>query len=170
MVDPLVFKSGVFYLGTHLLFYILVLRHTLLFSREKVIFFYHASSALAMVCILLGIFAIVPQSGNLISAVGVMSLHGIYSLSFLELWSLAEGSYSLTILDRVDAAQAEGVGINLAELQRIGASKKKNRIEGLQRLRLVRRQGERFSLTVLGRLVALGLCIIARAVDLKKMG
>ncbi len=162
-----VFRWGVLYLGVHFLLYVLVLRHTRVFLREKVIFLYHAFSALAVTCLLLGATAIAPQWGGLVSAIAVISLHGIYSLSFLELWSLAEGSYSLRILDHVDAVRESGAEVDLAQLQRIGASKKESRIESLQRLRLVRRRGDRFVLTPVGRLIATGLYFIALAENLK---
>ena len=164
-----VFKWGVLYLGVHLLLYVLLLRHTRLFLREKVIFLYHAFSALTVTGVLLGATAIATQCGGLVSAMAVISLHGIYSLSFLELWSLAEGSYSLSILDHVDAARGADAGIDLAELHRIGAVKKGSRIESLQRLRLVGRRGDRFGLTPLGRLGVVGLGIVLWAANLGKM-
>ena len=158
------------YLVVHCFLYVLVLRHIRLFSSEKVIFLYHAFSALVIICIQLGMLVIEPQLEGVVSSVGMISLHGIYSLSFLELWSLAEGGYSLNILDRVNIAHVKGLKVKLADLHQIGAFKKEGRIESLQRLRLVCRQGQRFSLTALGRLVALGLRAVAWSVNVKERG
>ena len=158
------------YLVVHCFLYVLVLRHTRLFSSEKVIFLYHAFSALVIICIQLGMLVIEPQLEGVVSSVGMISLHGIYSLSFLELWSLAEGGYSISILDRVNTSHTGRLEVNLADLHQIGEFKKESRIESLQRLRLVRRQGERFGLTALGRLVALGLRAVAWTVNVEERG
>lgn len=157
------------YLGGHLLFYVLVLRHLRWFSREKIIFLYHLVSTLALAGVLLLALAGAPRSTSLSSVVAAMSLHGIYSLSFLEFWSLAEGSYSLSILRHMEIRRAAGKQLDISSLLRIADKKKEGRIDNLQRLLLVRRKGEQLALTVFGRLASFGLRIIAWAVNAKKV-
>jgi hypothetical protein len=167
MNDVELLRWGALYLGVHFLVYILVLRYVQCFSFEKTIFLYHALSALALGG-LLAILTFLMRSVTLASPVALMSLHGIYSLSFLELWSLTQGSYSLSILTHVDDAKSVGMPLGLAELRGVGAWKKRGRIESLQRLWLLRRQGEHFGLTALGHLAALGFRAVAEIVNLKK--
>jgi len=45
-----------------------------------------------------------PSGQAMAGLVAAIALHGIYSLSFFELWSLAEGSYSLRILEHVEVS------------------------------------------------------------------
>ena len=140
-----------FYICIHFLIYLLIFRNIKFFLREKVIFFYHFFSVFT-VLIIFGILGAVSQSGLFVAAIGALSLHGIYSLSFLEIWALSEGSYSLIILDRIAGSNGISVGKNQMELQGLGSSKKKKRIKNLQEIGLVTRQGEQFNLTGLGRL------------------
>src|SRR5271170_8479003 len=88
------------YLACHLVAYALVLRWIPFFRTEFGIFALHVASFLG----LLAAVALRPTNGPGLAAPRIvlgMSLHGIYSLSFLELWSLTQGSYSLAILERV---------------------------------------------------------------------
>lgn len=146
------------WLVIHLLAYFIVLRNLRWFRRESSVFAYHAVSALA---ITLGSVCLVLFGAPASLAVATAALHGIYSMSFLECWSLAEGGYSLSILRATDAATRSGLTIDLAALHRIGASKRDNRIQNLIGLGLGRRDGDRLVLTTLGRIVAAALRAIA---------
>jgi|SRR3990172_10148720 len=154
------------YLVGHFALYTLVLRNRESFLRERVIFGYHVLSAVALALVLLGTAVITAREEVLIETVGALSLHGIYSLSFLELWSLSEAGYSLRILGELDTPGG-APKVDLALLYRLGSSKKESRIESLQRLRLVRRQTQGVSLTPLGRVLAAALRAIAKAVNVK---
>lgn len=164
-----VFTWAALYFGSHLFIYILVLRHMRAYVQEKVIFLYHVVPAAAVACILLWL-RVVDMHREVSEAViaVVISLHGIYSLSFLELWSLAEGSYSLSIVEHVDTVHAAGAEIDLAALQRIGVEKRENRIRILQWLRLVVRRGDHLELTPPGRLFAVALSVIAWIANVKE--
>jgi len=125
------------YLVCHLVAYTLVLRWIPFFRTEFGIFALHATSFLG----LLAAVALRSPNGPGPAAphiVLALSLHGIYSLSFLELWSLTQGSYSLAILDRVAAS---GVPVTLqavAPLYAIGPTKRSARSTALVSLRLLR--------------------------------
>ncbi len=153
----------------HFLAYALKLRRDPLFSHEHVIFLYHAASALLLAGILLGWLGLAPASEHLAVALVALGLHGIYSLSFLELWSLSEGSYSLGVLRRPPAADASTT-VDTDELERIGEGKKTHRLDSLGRLHLVRRCNARMRLTRRGAAVAHVLNDIAWLANVREVG
>lgn len=127
------------YLIMHLGVYTVWLRHLDIFRQERPIFLYHLASWF------LGVGALTLIGWALLgwAAAGVMlvlagSLHGIYSLSFLELWSLSQGSYSLSILTAVERDPTlESLQPDAARLGAIGQQKRTARLVSLQRLGLL---------------------------------
>jgi hypothetical protein len=163
--------SAAAYLACHLVLYALFLRHVRAFSREPVIFLYHLASVVGTVLVLGTLLIVGPDGGpSLAAAVGIVALHGIYSTSFLELWSLSEGGYSLAILGHVEDRRARGLPVLVEGLRDIGRSKQSARLDGIERLGLVRRAGGRVSLTPTGRLVAAGLAVVAWAARIRERG
>jgi hypothetical protein len=158
------------WVSLHLLLYVLVLRHVRAFAQERVIFLYHLASTLGLVLALAAWIAVAPLPAWLAGLVGAFALHGIYSISFLELWSLAEGCYSLAILTRIEALRARGAAVDLVALHEIGGSKKSSRLRGLQGLGLVRGRAQRSELTAFGRVVAVVLALLAWSANLKQVG
>jgi hypothetical protein len=158
------------YLPAHLLVYIVVLRRLALFRREGPMLLFHALPAAVAAASALVLAVAAPGPSTLCQAVIVISMQGIYSLSFLELWSLTQAGYSLTILSCFCAAGGVSSGHDLAPLQQLGASKRANRLAGLLRLHLIRSQGDRVRLTRGGRVVAALLWCLARTVNLKGLG
>lgn len=153
------------YLVVHAVTYLLVLRRRAAFGRERVIFAYHALSALATSAYVAVAFILQPGAERFAAAVAVVSLHGLYSVSFLELWSLAEGSYSLTILRRIAAGSDPE---NDPALAAVGLAKHQNRAGGLEGIGLVRRDGERVTLTGRGRAVAAVLALIVWLANIRQ--
>lgn len=170
MILPLWLIGIALYLGGHLLLYCLIMRRLPLFARENVIFLYHALSTAVVVAVAFGLALARGSPTGWLIGLAVTSLHGIYSLSFLELWSLAEGSYSLSILAAFGTPADGEKGIGLAALDRIGSRKRASRLESLGRLGLVRARGDRWELTSRGRAVAAGLSLVAWLANLKKLG
>jgi hypothetical protein len=159
------------YLSAHLGVYILVLRRLRAFGREMAIFLYH----LASFCLLTGVtliaaFSTLDPAAALALVVTAMAAHGIYSLSFLEVWSLAEGGYSLSVLRYVEAASLRHEPVDLEALHMIGASKKDSRVGGLLRLRLARRTGDCFELTPRGRVAEAAFRAIVSCANLRQLG
>lgn len=142
------------YLAAHFAAYVLVLRHRAGLRSEKGIFLYHFVSA--MIAGLVGaVFAILePDRFGFTGLVLMLSLHGIYSLSFLELWSLAQGGYSLSIIADVAQAEALGKEPNFSGLAAIGQAKQTDRVAALQRLGLVSETNGRIALTRRGSRIA----------------
>jgi hypothetical protein len=159
-VDP-VFWLGLAaaYLLVHLAAYILVLRDLPAFSREKTIFLYHLISALAMT--LVAVVLVGVQGLPLALGVALVAAHAIYSMTFLELWSLAEGGFSLTILRAVSEAERAHTALDLQRLHGVGSSKRGNRVGGMIGLGLARQVGDTLELTRAGHVLARALRAIA---------
>src|SRR3954454_15181823 len=96
------FLGSLIYLALHALVYATVLRPRDAFRRERGIFAYHALSAVGVTLVVLARLALAPSLDTLATFVAVVCLHGIYSTSFLEVWSLSQASYSLKILRHVE--------------------------------------------------------------------
>jgi hypothetical protein len=149
------------YFAAHLLLYVAVLRSLPAFRREGVIFAYHALSAIGVTLTVLLSPLVFGTRFNLAWIVAIVAIHGVYSTTFLELWSLAEGGYSLQILEHLDRAERRGEPADLEALRAIGAAKQANRLAGLSSIGLVRQAGGRVELTGGGRLVASAFALLA---------
>ena len=139
------------YLAVHFGLYALVIRHARLTASEKGIFLYHLIPALAWVVGLTVLSFGVPAI-DAAHVFLVAGLHGIYSLTFLELWALADGGYSLAILERLES----GAGRNaaLGDMEQLGAVKNASRLAHLVRMGMVEERAGAFRLTTAGRAAA----------------
>jgi hypothetical protein len=138
------------YLAAHLSLFLLWLRRMALFKREAAIAAYHVLSYVLLVGIL-GAVAVIGRDARGYALAGLAAgLHGIYSLTFLELWSLTEGSYSLSLLSKIDSSGPAVTVDELVALKSIGATKRSVRLESLRRLGLIS-EGPAFKATFLGR-------------------
>ncbi len=156
------------YIVVHFGCYVLALRHREEFQQEGAIFQYHALPAVAVTLFWIAAVIVSPTSEVIAQAVLVVGLHGIYSLSFLELWSLSQIGYSLGILIECDTAERTDSEPDLAGLEQLGTAKRAGRVDGTQRLGLVKTVGPAVRLTKAGRGVAAALAGLARLVDLKR--
>jgi hypothetical protein len=93
----------------------------------------------------------------------VGSLHGIYSLSFLELWALADGGYSLAILESL--ARGDGQRASLAGMEQLGVTKNEGRLADLERTGLVESHAAGYRLTAAGRAAAGLIALIVWLAD-----
>lgn len=157
----------VVYLCLHLLAYFLVFRYLACFGKESMIFAFHALPALFFV-IVQAIIALMTWSViQLEILVFVISVHGIYSMTFLEFWSLTQGGYSLTILHRISKEKQ----FDVQYFCNVGNSKQENRLASLQNLGLVRCQKNGLiELTVFGCLVARIFQAIIMLVNVRNRG
>jgi hypothetical protein len=149
------------YLAVHFLLYIAILRHSGAFRSEHRVLLYHVASAVivttgALVAYALGIGLDFAQ------LCGIISAHGIYSLSFLEIWALSEGGFSLRILTEI----ADRDHVTAAELERrflsLSARKKDERLASLVRLGLLDKIGDRLHTTRRGIFAARVIATLAR--------
>ena len=141
------------YLACHLVVYAVALRWIPRLRTESGIFLSHAVSFVALLCgVALQAFLGLGGPGLAVPhLVLALSLHGIYSLSFLELWSLTQGSYSLAILGAVARTRTPATLQSLASLSAIGPMKRSARNSGLVSLGLLRPTADgRTALTLAG--------------------
>ena len=158
------------YTLVHLSAYLLLFRTRPAFERESVVFRYHLLS-FGGLAVVTGLLLLLPDGPvDVAAAVGGIALHGIYSTSFLELWSLAQGGYSLQILEAVGRFSRTDGGVDRAVLRAIGEAKRSGRLDGLVQLGLVRRSGRQVSLTPGGQVVANLLAIVVWLANVKERG
>jgi hypothetical protein len=119
---------------------------------ERHIFIHHALSFAAFAVVLIAWVIVGPIS--LAVAQGALFLHGIYSLSFLELWSLSQGSYSLGILDSIGRSGHSDQATLVTRMAQIGTDKKTDRISSLSRIGLVNVDNQQAFLSARGRVAA----------------
>jgi hypothetical protein len=149
------------YIAAHLVLYFAVLRHLPAFRSERTIFLYHAISAIGVSLVAVASLFVPGSDVDLIWVIGVIALHGIYSTTFLEIWSLAEGGYSLQIVEQIERANRLGHEPDVEALKAIGIAKQGNRLAGLVSIGLVRQEAGRLSLTPRGRVVAMCFALLA---------
>jgi hypothetical protein len=130
------------YIVANGLSYGLVLRRMRVFGSERGIFLFQSCSFSMLVCItaLISIHSL-PLSTSGLFILSAVSLHGIYSLSFLEVWSLSEGSYSISILRHIISTNGKVGFEDLEHLGAIAIRKDENRHSGLCSLGLIRKTG-----------------------------
>src|SRR4029077_20843025 len=98
------------------------------FQTERGIFLYHFISAVLFAAGALAAGIARFSDAAMAVSVGLIAVHGIYSTSFLELWSLAQGSYSISILTGI-ASQGPLPRSKLVDVfARIGNAKKNDRL------------------------------------------
>jgi hypothetical protein len=145
-------------IGAHFGCYLIWIRNLSWGRSEKGIFAYHALSFIALLSIGCASVIIVTDEDSLAAVIGGCSLHAIYSMTFLEFWSISEGSFSFAVLSRIRSATLATNHI-VSEFTVLGAAKKTSRIESLVRLKLIRRDNTRaWRLTARGQ----GAAAIAR--------
>jgi hypothetical protein len=150
------------YLAGHAGLYFCVLGGQRVLDSERAIFLYHLASAVVVICAF-GAWAFAlggPDAWTWLAC--VVMLHGLYSLSFLELWALTDDSYSLAIMEIIERGGAAAGPALMQRLEAIGMGKQTSRLDALQAIGLVREVGDgSFTLTSGGRAaVALGRTLL----------
>jgi hypothetical protein len=149
------------FISGHLLAYFAVLRHLRVFTAERTILAYHVV-AFAIVLVLV-LVAFANGTIGFAALCGLLALQFVYSISFLELWSLAQGSYSLQILSRVSRKGSVSREEILATCEKIGAGKKRHRLDNLLTYKLAARSADgRLELSMLGAMLVRSLGAIMR--------
>ena len=162
---------GALYELGHLIVYLVFVRRQPAFRRERVIFLYHAASFLAVAAVLAFVLALTGGAAALLPAAAiVLAVHGMYSLTFLELWSLSEGGYSLAILRRAaDGPEAVELA-SLLGLAAVGIQKRTVRLQHLADLGLVDQLGPAWRLTARGRLATSAIKAVSWLAGVRRRG
>lgn len=160
--------GGLFSLVLHTLIYLLALRSTL--RTEVSIFLYHLLLAFALLVFSV-FFAVTSMSDERIaSAVTLVSLNGIYSLTFLELWTLSQISYSREVLMKAKSGNLTFNSSNVDELAAIGEKKRSDRLQSLFSMGLLLPTTDGWILSTRGRLFAGLLQLLNWLPNLKARG
>jgi hypothetical protein len=158
------------WLVLHFCFYVAILRNWPVFQTEIGIFLYHLVSSAIFVAAAIVILLIRRDDATFAFACALVAAHGIYSISFLELWSLAQGSYSLSIMGRGIAGEAPYRNELVESFSRIGNMKKADRLSGLERSQVVRLEGSVWRLSGAGVPVAAFLRGLLWLANIKERG
>ena len=159
------------FLVAHATLYFAVLRKRSSLVSEKAIFLYHVVSVI-VVAGAFGLWALAVGGSEAWTwfACAVM-LHGIYSLSFLELWALADDSYSLAIMEIIGRGGGANGPALMQRLEAIGMGKQTSRLDALLAIGLVRQIGDgSFTLTPAGRAAAVVGSTLLLLVNVDKYG
>jgi hypothetical protein len=157
------------FIAAHLLAYIAVFRYLRAFAAERTIVIYHGIAFAAVFAVVAIAFA--RGTIGFAASCGLLALQYLYSLSFLELWTLAEGSYSLQILLRVSRQASISREEILATCEAIGADKKRNRLDDLLSLKLIAKSPDgTFDLSTMGRMLVDSLRFIMRLTTIRDAG
>jgi hypothetical protein len=151
--------------GVHFLFFLAVCRIAT-GRRERTAFLFHAGS-FALLLILVAALAIggyVPVT----VAAGMLAIHAIYSLTVLEIWSLSEGSYSLTMLGELRDRPMDEAEL-IARFAALGESKRASRRAALEAGGLIL-GGDPMALTRKGRRVARAIAALRAMANFKDAG
>jgi hypothetical protein len=157
----LVFAAAVALISLHLGAYVVAFRHRRSFRNNSTVLSYHVSFAVGM-GLLLGTWMALDPAGALPTVIGVTALIGLYSLSFLELWALADGGYSIAILRRLSQLGEAAEDDCVACFVRLGRAKQLQRQESIIRMGLIRRSGDRLEITPRGRIAAAAAGVLLR--------
>ncbi len=152
--------------GQLALFALLRLLHPI--RNERAIFLLHVAAFVSFAIVCAAAYVRYPGLSATV-AVGALSLNAIYCLSFLELWSLAEGGYSISILKSLREGPRARTLV-AAEAVAIGDRKRDNRIAALQDLDLVSADAGTLTLTARGRLIATGIALLRGLANFRNPG
>jgi hypothetical protein len=161
---------GLSYLAAHVLLYFSVLRNRRFFQSELGIFLYHLVSVTVLMVAALVIALVHFSDAALAVAIGLIAIHCIYSISFLELWSLAEGSYSMSIVTGIAAKGRVSRKALIDAFAGIGDVKKATRLSVLSKMSLAQRKEVHWHLSARGRLLAYALDLLIWLAAIKNRG
>jgi len=154
MAETALYFAAIAYLALHFTAYFAYFRHLPRFRQEATIFRYHALSAACFSAAALLPGLIGADAHLVVAGLGLVMLHGLYSITFLELWSITQIGYSIAILAEVRLRGSASAEALVRDLAAIGESKKAGRLHSLGSLDLVRLEEGRYRLTGRGRILA----------------
>lgn len=153
----------------HFLLYLFIFRHFEYFRQEKTIFMFHMVFFLLLfiTCLFLWWIDVLGTA----TLLGILSIALIYHMTFLSVWSLAEGSYSLQILVAVTHYKMIPESELITKTEYIGNDKKQNRLEHLLKSGIVKKiDHNRFTLSRFGKFIHYSLHAIKIFSNIKTRG
>lgn len=170
MAPWILFSAGCGVVLLHLAVYFFLLRDWAALQKEKGIFLYHFISFVAVTFAAAASCFMFPADQMLKAVLAVLAFHAIYSMSFLELWSLSQISYSIAILDAIEKQPGLELKTVTARFSGTGQEKRESRLAGLQNIGLIVVTQERVELTPRGRAAASVLSALRWIANLKNTG
>ncbi len=143
----------------HFLVYAFIGRRMTILHNERGIFFYHLASALMLSSLACAGVLAAPSPETAAIAAAIVAGHGIYSLTFLEFWSLSQISYSREILLRAKSGAFDGPDIP-QDLLDIGEQKRAGRLRSLSAIGLIEEHEHEWQLTAKGRIASAALRLL----------
>lgn len=159
---------GLAWIVVHFIVYITRLRQSDAASTEAGILRLHAFSFVGFAVFGLVVSIMLGPGDAVAGLVAAVSLHAIYSMSFLEAWSVSEGSFVFHTLSRI--SRAGDRPLDLSDLETVGASKRSSRLQGLETLGLVRADNGAYHLTTRGRVVCTVTEVLASLTNARQGG
>jgi hypothetical protein len=153
---------------THFVIYIIFLRDIL--QTEKSIFSYFA--IFYLVLLIWTFLCLLSNFDSLFIAafIFINSINAIYCISFLELWSLSQISFSYDVLLKAKNEPLSNESPTILDLISIGNSKRSKRMDSLCNIGVMRKMNDVYILTKIGRVVSYFLSIILWMPNLKNRG
>ena len=151
--------------------YFLYLRRRLMQDAEGAVLKYHVVS-FCLTAAICGALAVSMDRDGFAAWVAAVCLHAIFSMSFLELWSVSEGSFFLAVMDRLVAWRKTGGGqpFDVSPLAEIGRRKRINRLDALLGKGWIAEKNGMLSLTGTGRAVAGAFNLLRWIMHVRKSG
>jgi len=149
-------------------FYMLIFRNSHFAHIESKVLIYHIFSVIILSVSLLLFLFFNHTENHFLASIACIFAHGIYSLTFLELWTLAQISYSKDIILAARDQQLNRQGI--VYLVKVGDKKRKARLQALLSSGLVDCKKGNWFLTRRGRFLASFLNFILWLVSFKSVG
>jgi len=170
MASHLLFAIAGVQIPLHFLAYVAFKKQSPPLQTERGILAFHVLSfALATVLVTAG--SILTASGSSLAwAAAVLAVHGIYSLTFLELWTLSQISYSREILLRVREGVFKDANEAPPDLVAIGDQKRSGRLHSLEALGLIRQSNGGVNLTSAGKCVSALLRLLQYLPNMRETG
>ena len=165
----LLIAVGFSWVLVHFLLYVTFVRRSYSANPEEAILRFHIFSFLSVLLASAAYVISAPESENVAGLFAALALHAIYSMTFLEVWSVTQGSFVFWTLSRIDAAQ--GRPLDLRTLEEVGTAKRAKRLQDLASLGLVHRaQDGAWRLTRSGRLAHVVIELIAFVTNIRRSG
>ena len=143
----------ILYLVLHFALYFALVHGLAISFSERRVFAYHALP-FAFWLIFSGATFWSQGVASLALTSAIICTHGIYTIVFLNLWSLSEGSYFMAVLRHFVARQGSLQASDFSELEKIGDGKKASRLDALVQLGVLRLVDNTYQLTGFGRRVS----------------